>query len=99
MNIWAVIGKSISAIFMGTILGVIALFALTHFFPSASDADSQFSVIGISGGVISGVIGIYVGWRWALDVADEAASKFIEILFLGVGALILAVIAFVVKMF
>ena len=97
MNVWTLIGKTISAIFMGIVLSAIALLALSHFFPSTTGA--QFSAVAISGSLIAGLIGIYVGWRWALDVADEALGKLFELLLLGVGALILAVITFVVKIF
>jgi len=99
MSVWALIGKTIAAIFMAAALGAISLFALSHFFPAAADSDIQFSTIGMSGGMVAGFVGLYVGWRWALDVADEAASKLVELLFLGVGALILGAIAFVAKQF
>ena len=98
MSIWAIIGKSISAIFMGAALGFMSLLALSHFFPSASSAHAQFSIIGIIGGIIAGFVGIYIGWRWARDVVNEAANKLFELLLLGVGVLILGAIAFVIKM-
>ena len=99
MSVWVLIGKTVAAIFMAATLGAISLFALSHFFAAAANSDTQFSTIGVSGGMIAGFVGLYIGWRWALPVADEVASKLVELLFLGVGALILGVIAFVIKLF
>lgn len=99
MSIWAFIGKILSASLMGLFFGATVLLTLTHFFPPASTLETQFSYVGIFGGGIAGLLGLFCGWRWALDMAEAALAKLVELLFLGIGALILGGIGWVVKSF
>ena len=99
MNIWTILGKSISAILTGGFIGGLFLLSLSHFFSPTPPSTAQFSTFGILGGTTGGFIGLCWGWFCAKEFADEALSKLFELLLLGAAVLIIGGVTFLVKAF
>lgn len=77
-------GYTLSAVATGMVCGAIAYFTLHFFFPP--DPPSKVSLVAFIGGLIGFSIGVFGGWRWAQNIAENLAFELLERVVLGVIA-------------
>jgi len=80
MSIWEILGRALCAAIMGLLLGGLTLAIFLNVFPPASET-GPFPVIAIIGGGMGGLLGAYVGWRWALEFVDQAIGPVLQLVF------------------
>lgn len=88
MGIWEILGRTLCAILSAAMFGGLTLLCLTHFFPVSSAGSLPFSEIAIIGTAFGGLTGGFIGWRWAVEFADNAIGEILWRLLGGAIALI-----------
>ena len=88
MKIGVLIGRTIAALIMAAILGVITVLALEHLAPQAPLAFLPISGVSLSGGTLTAGLGAFLGWRYAEEVADGLIFELLGRLVFGAVALL-----------
>ena len=88
MTKWEFLGRAFCAILTALALGGLTYLALNHFFPAPETVTSSISNLAFFGTGLSGLIGLWTGWRYAIDVADGIVGEIMVRLFGGAIALV-----------